>query len=535
MKQTARNQNGSQYHLDHDGRFIIEDYIRAKPFSNFFPGIAGLWGIPMWVFYVNRGQCLASFGIESKDKAILEFQSANKAYRLTSLNGFRTFLKIRSPRRTIFYEPFQPHLYKNQFKTKEQMAITSHDMTIEETNGTLGLHIQVNYFTMPEEPYAALVRRLTVTNLSEETYEIEAIDGLPAVVPFGLTDWLNKHIGRTVEAWVKVRNLDKKAPYYHLNVEVSDTPVVRHIKEGNFYFAFEPKRGKARSSSKAPLLKTIVEAACIFGSSQDFIYPEIFFRDDQFKIPALQQTSNRTPAAMSHSRFPLKPGQTQEIVSLTGFAHGIEHLNRTVQEALRTGFIENKAKRNKEIIDWIKNFAFTQSAVEAFDLYCAQTFLDNVLRGGLPISIKTEEESVTFNVFSRKHGDLERDYNHFMLSPTYFSQGNGSYRDVNQNRRNDIWFNQDVGDNSIINFLNLIQADGYNPLVIKGTAFFIHDHERLEEIIKTSFKIPVDDHLRNILKEGFQPGELLQILSQGQIKLKISPEEFLAEVLGASH
>ena len=57
----------------------------AKPFSNFFPGIAGVWGIPMWAFYVNRGQCISSFGIESKDKAILEFQPANKAYRVTSL------------------------------------------------------------------------------------------------------------------------------------------------------------------------------------------------------------------------------------------------------------------------------------------------------------------------------------------------------------------------------------------------------------------------------------------------------------------
>ena len=85
----------SQYTLGKDGAFVISDYNKTSPFSNFFPGIAGVWGIPMWVFYVNRGQCLSSFGIESKDKSILEFQPANKAYRLTSLQGFRTFLKIK--------------------------------------------------------------------------------------------------------------------------------------------------------------------------------------------------------------------------------------------------------------------------------------------------------------------------------------------------------------------------------------------------------------------------------------------------------
>jgi len=52
--------------------------------------------------------------------------------------------------------------------------------------------------------------------------------------------------------------------------------------------------------------------------------------------------------------------------------------------------------------------------------------------------MQTAEGPVSFNVYSRKHGDLERDYNFFMLSPTFLSQGNGNYRDVNQNRRNDV-------------------------------------------------------------------------------------------------
>ena len=76
-----------QYRLNSDGSFIIEDYSQAKTFSNFFPGVAGVYGIPMWAFYVNRGQGISSFGIESKDKAILEFLPANKAYRQTPLQG----------------------------------------------------------------------------------------------------------------------------------------------------------------------------------------------------------------------------------------------------------------------------------------------------------------------------------------------------------------------------------------------------------------------------------------------------------------
>jgi len=64
-----------------DNEFVIEDYNRAKPFASFLPGIAGLHGKPLWAFYVNRAQCMAAFGIRSKDGAIMEFHPANTAYR----------------------------------------------------------------------------------------------------------------------------------------------------------------------------------------------------------------------------------------------------------------------------------------------------------------------------------------------------------------------------------------------------------------------------------------------------------------------
>ncbi len=45
--------NKVKYYLDKSGEFVIENYNYAKPFFSFFPGIAGTWGIPAWVFYVN--------------------------------------------------------------------------------------------------------------------------------------------------------------------------------------------------------------------------------------------------------------------------------------------------------------------------------------------------------------------------------------------------------------------------------------------------------------------------------------------------
>ncbi len=286
----------AKYALMDDGSFVIENYNQSKPFSSFFPGIAGVWGIPMWVFYVNRGQCIASFGVEAKDKAIMEFQPANKSYRLTSLQGFRTFIKLTSGSKTVYWEPFQCYLEGTNFKKKQTLTITAHDLTLQEVNYDLGVTAKVNYFTLPEEPYAGLVRCITIQNTGKKSYQAELVDGLPALVPFGLTDVLNKNISRTVEAWVKVRNLDKKAPYYQLNVEVSDTPVVTHIEEGNFFFSFDPQ-----SKNKA-LLDPIIDYSHVFGGACDFLAPVRFCQND-FKVPRDQQASNRTPSAMGYTRF----------------------------------------------------------------------------------------------------------------------------------------------------------------------------------------------------------------------------------------
>ncbi len=524
-----------KYYIDSRGRFVIENYNKSKPFSSFFPGIAGLWGIPMWVFYVNRGQCVSSFGIESKDKAIMEFQPANKAYRLVSLQGFRSFVKVNKSEGSNYWEPFQSCLIGTDFKKRQTLSISAHDIILEEINYELGLSIKVNYFTLPQEPYSALVRRVTFENLGGDDCGIEVIDGIPLIVPYGVTDVLNKNISRTIEAWVNVCGIDKNTPYYRLKVEVCDRPEVTHIRQGNFFFSFHDKGNGSfntdeNADSSLSLLDVIVDSTCVFGGVCDFTAPYRFF-SDEFVLPDQQHTENRTPSAMGYGKYSLKAGERVEIVSLFGYAHSEEQVDRIVKQVVNPGFIAQKAEENEAIIAGIRNFALTKSASREFDLYSSHTFLDNVLRGGFPVSIKTSEGNVTFNVYSRKHGDLERDYNYFFLSPTFYSQGNGNYRDVNQNRRNDIWFNTDVGDSNIINFLNLIQADGYNPLVVKGTTFCPETDAKINEILNSYVEGKSIDIIKEYIKEGFLPGALVSFIEEKAIQIKLSMKDFLGRLL----
>ena len=57
------------------------NYQVKKPFSSFLSGISGKNGIPMWAYYINRGQVISSFGLENKNGSLLAKALARNLYR----------------------------------------------------------------------------------------------------------------------------------------------------------------------------------------------------------------------------------------------------------------------------------------------------------------------------------------------------------------------------------------------------------------------------------------------------------------------
>jgi hypothetical protein len=514
-----------RYRLEASGEFVIENYNFSKPFASFFPGIAGLYGIPMWVFYVNRGQGIISAGVEDKDHSILEFLPANKAWQLVCLQGFRTFLKIKNNNNFIFYEPFCLSRPNNLRKASQKMRINSFDLCFEEDNPTLGLSVKVKYFTLPDEPVAGLVRILTIRNNSRRVKVLEIADGLSRIIPYGTNDFFLKNLSRTIEAWMKVYFLKSGIPYFKLDTEPADKPQVSFIRGSNFYISF------CGSGTGARILPFIVDAECLFGKVNNFLYPEAFLHRRNFKVSRSQITESRTPCAFSFLSTSLKPYEEKTIYSIIGYAQSQEVLGGFASSALGRDYLKKKEARNKEIINRIENNIFTVSARREFNFYCRQTYLDNVIRGGLPLSLETQKGRVVFHVYSRKHGDTERDYNKYLISPTCFSQGNGNYRDTNQNRRCDNFFNTDTADSNIIDFFNLIQADGFNPLVIGQMKFIFSTDSDLNVLLKDILDKDAIRRLSEFLRRPFSPGSLLAFIQNNHLGLKSAKGHLLKVLL----
>ncbi|MCX5709273.1 MAG: cellobiose phosphorylase [Candidatus Omnitrophica bacterium] len=509
-----------KYYLNEKDEFVIENYNYAKPFSNFFPGIAGIYGIPMWTFYVNRGQAIASFGTKDKDHAILEFFPADKSYQLTPSNGFRTFIKVLGKKQAI-YEPFHNGFVNAGFKLKNEMRITPEGLTLEEENFTLGLKVRVEYFNIPQDTFAGLARVVTVKNTGRANKKIQLLDGLPQIIPYGFNNFFLKELSRTISAWVNVENLKNSAPFYRLTVDPSDRPEVIHLTAGNFYLGFTHQKNKTK------LIKPVVDPLKIFGQNTDFSLPVEFVNCVKFNAPLNESLTSKIPCAFSLVNLNLAGGAESTFNSVIGFMRNIETLNSSISKITAPGYLAKKKTENIKVIEDLTRNAGTKSSSREFDLYTKQTYLDNILRGGFPVVYKDAGKESVFYLYSRKHGDLERDYNKFLVQPTYLSQGNGNYRDMNQNRRSDIWFNPEIKEKNVITFLNLIQSDGFNPLVIKGSLFTLKDPAKLQELM-TGIIEPKDIRaLSEFLNKPFTPGDAILFLEDNSIKVKGGYDKFL--------
>lgn len=470
--------------FDESGRFIIEEYSRKNAFSSFLPGVAGEMGIPIWCFYVNRGQGVCSFGTLDKEHPIMEFSPAHVAYQEVSTKGFRTFVKANGE----YLEPFAPTL------PGAAMHIGMNDFGLSQDLGPLSF--EVEYFTLPEEPVGALMRELTVKNISDSPVTLELLDGMPAMLTYGTSSNIMKVMTQTHKAWMQVEDVESRLPYYRLRASSEDTSEIKEIKEGHFAIGFDEDGG---------LLPLIADPALVFGYNLSLSEATAFKTVPlSALLGATQMTSNNVPTAFFAASRKLAPGESLTLREMYGMAAEKSLVKYAASRLSPPGAFEKKRERARALTEEITSRIATKTADPVFDAYCRQTYLDNILRGGYPLTLGGK----VFYVYSRKHGDIERDYNFFTMLPEYYSQGNANFRDINQNRRSDPLFSPFVGEHNIKLFMDLIQLDGYNPLVIERATFTLPEEER--EAVAERFSPAV----REALQKPFTPGGLLTLLEK---------------------
>lgn len=476
--------------IDAKGRFVIEDYRKKSVFSGFLPGISGVMGIPIWCYYVNRGQCVSCFGSGDKDHSIMDFVPAHQAYVNTGRLGYRTFIRMKDGSTfETFTKDAIPHT----------MYVDQNTLAIEECDEEHKLTTAVTYFTLPEEKVGALVRKVTFTNTGKEAVSFEYLDGCPAIVPYGVAQNDTKNMAQTAKAWMQVEDVEELKPYFRVRASMADSTKVTTIEGGNFSICVD-NQGKR--------LQPIVDNEVVFAYDTSYTTPHVFAEEGIAGVLAKKQiTMNQMPCCFYGAEITLQPQETYTIYQVTGQAAKKELFHAYQEKVLDGAYFEQKLARAVELTKQVTDVMDTKTANPAFDAYCRQNFLDNVLRGGMPIPLGEKE---IFYVYARKHGDMERDYNYFRILPEFYSQGNGNFRDINQNRRCDARYYPMVKDKNMHTFYDFIQLDGYNPLGVEKTTYCL-----AKEQLETAAEIlSCDKEQVSFLTEPFTPGSLAAFLNE---------------------
>ena len=440
--------------------YILQNYTRKPVFSGFLPGIAGACGIPAWCYYNNRGQAVCSFGVRDKDHSIMEFSPAHIAYRDVSRTGFRTFFR------------------RGDGAAQEAFTDANCDMKIDPNGLTVSWTgsketVRVQYFTLPECPVGALARVVKLTNHAPRA-EYELLDGMPALVPYGVNQDMLKNMTQLAKAWMQVEDAADGRAFYRVRASMGDTAVVTAVEGGNFALGF---------TAHGQPLPAVVDPRAVFGYDTSLAVPAAFAGDDFAAAVANQACQNQFPCAFFHRTASLDQGESLYIYELYGQAQSKAVFHAFADAPIDRHWFMAKRERSKTLVQQLCAAADVHTADPVFDAYTRYTYLDNLLRGGEPVRFADGDKENIFYLYSRKHGDPEREYNYFTMLPEYYSQGNGNYRDVNQNRRCDVRFHPWVQDADIRQFFSLVQTDGYNPLVVEEMTFTTTDPAPLLDLL----------------------------------------------------
>lgn len=485
------------YELEPDGRYRIDNYDEASPFSSFLPGISGLDGVPLWCMYVNRAQAIISFGIANKDNAIAEFLPAVWAYQLVGVQGFRTFCKIDNN----YYEPFQKNLASTNYNYRRSMWIEPDRIELEEVNETLGLSFNVEYYSLVNQPVGALIRSLTISNSSIEARQVNILDGLSLILPAGSTDFSLKSMRSIATAYASARLISKSVPIYSTKVRIHDEAEVIRVKENTFYAAW------LVDGNQLIPIEPIVDPDIVFGGGNDLITPRNFIARNSLDRSA-QVWENRMPCALVPFKTIIEPGESIRLIAMAGSTPTDAVLTRILSDFKGACDFELASSQSRELIDQVTSPALAVSRSSILNAYVRQNCLDNILRGGIPYLLPSKSGPTPLYLYSRRHGDIERDYNYFEMAPHPLSSGAGNYRDICQNSRHNVWFHPYLLDKEIRMFVELLQADGYNPLSVKGYRWFLPPEEDVLQFCPSDDKEAREQFIA-IFQRRFHPGEIL--------------------------
>lgn len=540
--------SGQYIHLDGELFYRIANYDQMRPF---FMSIVS--DSDHWMFISSNGALTA--GRRNPETALFPYTTDDKIHDSAEITGSKAIVRVEKGGKTYLWEPFSEryaHVYalqRNLYKNVE-----GNKLIFEEANESLGLKFRYGWYNSEQFGF---VRKARIENLGNEEVQVDILDGIQNILPYGVNTGMQNERSTLVDAYKKNELLpDTGLGLYLLSAIIVDRAEPSEALKATTVWG----RGLPRAQRLLCSLQLdgFRKGRAIRQEEDVRAERGAYFMNSRFGLAPkasmqwyLVAELNQGPEDVAALRELLSSGTDIESLLETDIARGTENLARIVGSAdglqrtaelpaayrhfsnvlfnvMRGGiFVNNGQVAKSDFVKHLKNanrrvFEQEQKALQALpDSLPYPALLAWAAESGNPQLERLCYEYLPLT-FSRRHGDPSRPWNRFSIdikeedgSQKLYYQGN--WRDIFQNWEALALSFPTFIESMIAKFLNASTLDGYNPYRITRDGI---DWEVIEPDDPWSYIGYWGDHqviyLLKLLELSHKhhPGKLKQLLSR---------------------
>ena len=465
-----------------------------------------------WLFLSSNGGISA--GRANSNNSLFPYTTDDKVTDNAENTGSKSIFKIFKAKKKFLWEPFsdkyegiyatERNLYKNLYGNK---------VIFEEINKDLGLSFRYEWTTSDEYGF---IRNATFSNLSGSKIQVEFVDGLQNVLPWGIDESLQNTSSNLVDAYKRAElEHDSKMGIYALSAIIVDKAEPSEALKSNVVWSTDFLKAKRLlSSEQIKLFRSglmVKDETDIKGARNSYFINSSFSLSGRgTKDWTIIADLGKDASGVVHLTDQIKKNKklklnvfksidqgTINLLKLVGSADGIQltndtnrnarHFANTLFNIMRGGVFDNNYQiRRDDFLKYLrianKNIAKKYAGeIEALP----KTFNPSRLKripSSDPDFFRLVHEYLPLK-FSRRHGDPSRPWNKFDIRMKDPETGDeildyqGNWRDIFQNWEALASSFPNFIEAMIFKFLNASTFDGYNPYRLTRDGF---DWETIE-------------------------------------------------------
>ena len=152
-----------------------------------------------WLFISSNGALTA--GRRNPETALFPYYTDDKIHDAHDTTGSKTIVRAVIGEKEYLWEPFSDR-YEGIYSIRRNMYknVAGNQLIFEEINENLGL--QFNYGWYNSDEYG-IVRKAWIKNISDQQIEVDLLDGIQNLLPFGVPQNMQANLSTLVDAYKK--------------------------------------------------------------------------------------------------------------------------------------------------------------------------------------------------------------------------------------------------------------------------------------------------------------------------------------------